>query len=163
MRTSQSMIEIRNSSALQRLSHDGMITVGGEVIAVIEADSLIGVNLRQRTLDHADFQRADLHGADFTRANLLGAHFEDADLSEANFEGAHLWLGDFRGACLRETNLTNASLVGARLQGVDLRRANLHNTELRFACYDETTQWPNDVDPQARGAKLPSQTRSWNL
>ena len=153
------MIEIRNSPTLRRYSDVGWSNVGGQTIVIVEADTLVGADLRQRNLAHADFRGADLRRADFAEARLEGAHFQNADLSEADFEGAHIWGGDFRGAHLRQTNFANASLVGARLQGVDLRDSNLHNTTLRFARYDESTLWPEGIDPQVCGAKLPSQIR----
>jgi uncharacterized protein YjbI with pentapeptide repeats len=72
---------------------------------------------------------------------------------------AALVCADLRGAVLDDVDFSGARFHGARLQGADLRRAGLGSADLMFARYDERTQWPAGIDPQARGARLPRQVR----
>ncbi len=70
--------------------------------------------------------------------------------------GKPLWL---QGAYLREANLSGAilyraNLREARLSGADLRGADLWGANLLDAKHDDTTVWPEGIDPVAAGAVL---------
>jgi uncharacterized protein YjbI with pentapeptide repeats len=90
----------------------------GDVIQVIDADSLQGAYLGA-----IDLRRADLSGADLSGAYLGGADLRWADLSGANLSRADLSEADLSEANLRGADLRGANLSGADLRGVDLRRA----------------------------------------
>lgn len=80
---------------------------------------------------------------------LTGQNFSRSQLDHADLQGQDLHGADFSQAMLTVANFTDA----------DLRGANLAAAELRYARYDEQTLWPDGVDPQERGAKLPWQVR----
>ena len=67
----------------------------GAVLRTVDADTLIGANLRW----------ANLRGADLREANLSGANLSEAYLSEANLRGADLREANLSGANLREAYL----------------------------------------------------------
>ena len=157
------MIQIRNDPALQRWAGDGWVNIGGQVIATVDADSLVTADLREWKLEWADFTGADLRGADLAGADLNCALFCNAALRAASLIGTMVWCTRFHGTLLEGADFTDATLVGAQLQGVDLRGAILQNTILRYAVYDEATLWPPGNDPQEVGARLPSQVRAWKL
>ena len=66
----------------------------GEVIHVVEAETLAAANLAGASLEVADLTGADLSGANMkgaalSVADLIGARLADADLSAANLIGVH--------------------------------------------------------------------------
>jgi hypothetical protein len=75
------MIEIKNKN--------------GDVLFIVQADTLRGADLSWADLREANLRGADLRGADLSRANLRGAYLSRANLREANLRGA-----DLRGAYL---------------------------------------------------------------
>lgn len=156
-----SLIEIKTNSGLRRFEQGVWTDKGGETLLCVLSDTLTGQNFSRSQLDHADLQGQDLHGADFSQADLTAANFTDADLRDTNFRGAALWFVNLHGARLAGADFSGAWMPGAKLHGVDLRGASLAAAELRYARYDEQTLWPDGVDPQERGAKLPWQVREW--
>jgi uncharacterized protein YjbI with pentapeptide repeats len=153
------MIEIRTSPDLERFDGKQMRRVGGEVIATVEAETLVGADLSGLNLDWANLTERELRDANFSHSSLTGANLSQADLRGANFDhavlaGTNLWGANMAGASLNET-----FLAGAHLEGADLRQAHLNTSKLKYARYDETTLWPDNFDPQAQGALLPSQVR----
>ena len=112
------------------------------VLAYLRGVDLCGAFLSGADLFAADLAAADLRGADLGEAHLGSADLSGADLSRANLFGADLSWADLKGAALHGADLRRADLRGARLQGADLHEA----------VYDEYTLWPEDVDPDARGA-----------
>ena len=158
------MIEIKTNSALRTFVEGVWIDSGSSVILAVEADTLVGMDFSRQQLGHADLHGRGLRGANFSCCHLNATNFSGADLREADFQNASLLFVNFCGARLEGTNFNGALLQGAKLQGVDLRLANLAAAELRFARYDEQTLWPKEIDPQERGAKLPSQVREdWQV
>ena len=101
------MIEIKHKNA-------------GNVLKVVDADSLSGADLYG-----ADLYGADLRGADLSGAYLYGADLSGADLSGANLYQADLYKADLTGANLHGANLYQANLSEADLSGADLRGATL--------------------------------------
>ena len=157
------MIEIINSPTLTRWDGKRMNPAGGRVILTVEAATLVGADLSGRRLDWAFLPSADLRRVNFSLSDLSGANLSRANLCGANFERACLMASTLEGVNLSDAYLGCAILAGARLQGADLRFAIFQDTKLRYARYDETTLWPEGFDPQAAGAKLPSQIREWVL
>ena len=155
------MIEIKTNSSLRRFKQGVWTDGGGETLLCVLGDALAGQNFSRSALGHAELQERHLRGANFSQADLTAANFTDADLRHTSFQGAMLWFANFSGTRLDGADFSGAYLPGAKLQGVDLRRTNLAAAELRSARYDEQTLWPEGIDPQERGAKLPSQVREW--
>jgi len=130
------------------------------------------VNLSYVDLNKAALHRATLDGANLSEArlrntDLSGAELHGANLSEARLQGADLSGTDLSKACLRNADLSDANLSEARLQGADLSGADLQGAKLQGAKYnskplhvkrrEETltlkpTQWPQEFDPQSKGA-----------
>ena len=71
--------------------------------------------------------------------DLAGAYLTRADLTGANLAGAYL-----AGANLADAYLAGAYLAGAYLADADLTRVR----------YDQSTRWPDGIDPATRGAVL---------
>ena len=130
--------------------------IKGEVIIVIDGESLVNADLRCVYLRGADLRGADLHGAylrgaDLRRANLQNAYLRGANLRGAILRGANLHGANLSDACLGDANLSDTYLRGAILRGTNLRGANLHGANLRDACLGEA-----DLrDAYLRGADLP--------
>jgi hypothetical protein len=90
----------------------------GEVIKTIDADTLIGADLRR-----ANLRRANLSGANLSGADLIGADLRRANLSGANLSGANLsgaYLSDAKGLdatikmpmyCKWKHGITNGNLI----------------------------------------------------
>ena len=87
------------------------------------------------------FHRPDLSRIDLSEADLRGADLHYVTLTYANLSGADLRGTDFHDTNLRRANLRAADLGGARLLG----------TDLRGACADEYTKWPDGFDWAAAG------------
>ena len=85
--------------------------------------TLVNVNLFESDLSRADLSGADLTGADLENANLYGADLGGADL-------------------------TNTILCGAVLVGADMSGAIVDGTVFCDNVYDESTIWPDGVDPE---------------
>ena len=132
-------------------------------------------NLQNSVLKYADFENADLRGINLNNSNLEGAVLINATLSEAelknvNLSNSALWAVNFEGANLNGVNFKNAQLMKAKLnfvqslKGADFTGADLKETELlgadlsktigltskqlRYAIYDEYTQFPSNIKPQ---------------
>ena len=111
--------------AIEIKNHDG------EVILVVNADTLVGANLSSAylrpiagfSLENADFSNMDLTGVNFEYTDLNGASFYNANLSEANFRGA-----DLTGAYFGKANLSKTTLRNAELRDVNFYEANLFRT-----------------------------------
>ena len=65
----------------------------GEVLHVVEADTL-----QEADLSGLDLRYAYLAGADLYRADLRRSDLRHADLTNANLVNAKVWTADFRGA-----------------------------------------------------------------
>ncbi|MDZ8077867.1 MAG: pentapeptide repeat-containing protein [Nostoc sp. DcaGUA01] len=138
-----------------------------------------GVDLSNINLSNADLTEADLSGAILKNANLINAKLKGAKLKKANLTSVQFgqktslgksnipfintnWLAwnikgaDLTKADLTEADLTKADLTDVKLINADLRGANLllavvnEKTDLTDACYNQATQLPKNVDPEAR-------------
>jgi len=106
----------------------------GEVIKVVDSDTLRWADLHEADLHGADLHEADLHEADLHWANLHGADLHGADLHGADLHGA-----DLRWANLRWANLHEADLHGANLHEADLHGADLHEAGVYVTDFDQWT------------------------
>jgi hypothetical protein len=127
--------------------------------ANLQEANLGGADLQDTDLNEANLQRAKLHEANLKGASLVAAHLEEAYFSGANLKGAILHEANLQRATIREANLeganlSGASLEGAWLHGANLLGANLNGSKFEGACYDGRTCWPDDFEPEGRGAVL---------
>lgn len=157
------MIEIRTSPDLKSYDGKEWRSRGRELLLSVDADSLVGADLRKRRLDFGDLRESDLRNADFSHASLSGVNFSGANLSGASFYKAQMAGARFQGANVAGTDFSEAWMPGTKLQGVDFRSAKVETAKLRFARYDEETQWPEGFDAQERGAQLPHQWKENRL
>ena len=84
-----------------------------EILLSIDAETLVGADLEDAELSHAD---------------LVAENLQDA-----NLEGAELWCADLQYTDLRSAELQYADLEKADLRDADLRGANLEHATLRKA------------------------------
>ena len=157
------MVEIISSLTLKTWNGKEMVTIGGQVILTLEAQTLVGADLSHSKLDYAYLPSTDLRRVNFSYATLHGANLSGANLCGANFERSSMMGVNLEGADLAGAHLCGAYLPGASLGQADLRFAVLEDAKLRYARYDETTVWPEGFDPRAAGAKLYSEVREWQL
>jgi uncharacterized protein YjbI with pentapeptide repeats len=144
----------------------------GEVLRVVEADTLVGAALAGAKLEMADLARSDLRGVqlreaelaaadlggailtrgDLSAANLAGANLEGATLIGVSLAGVNAPAANLAGSDLTGSDLRNARLAGANLAGAELSRSDLRGADLSHgsledatvvgAVYDETTRFP---------------------
>jgi len=81
--------------------------------ALLETESLNGIDVTGANLVAATFDGASLKDAVFRNADLAGVDFGEANLTRADLRESVL-----TGAILRDTNLTAANLTGAEMSGV---------------------------------------------
>ncbi|MEM7345175.1 MAG: pentapeptide repeat-containing protein [Chloroflexota bacterium] len=114
----------------------------------LTSSGFLGFNMREANLPNAKFGGAFLGGVDLYGADLSGANLDKAVLYHVDFTKA-----DLSGATLRSittavgVNFAEANLCGANLKGTDLTLVGL-----RDAYFNNDTQWPEDIDPLAKGA-----------
>jgi len=151
--------------ALELLFRDGVSLTGVDVccdayLSLLDLfDEELGVTLDHSNFDGADLTGADLTTAQFRRATLKGADLREAKLAGASFDFAILANADFSradvagtrfadadlsgailtGANLRGVYLRKASLEGAHLEGADLTEANLYGADLREVKFSQKT------------------------
>lgn len=101
------------------------------------------LNLADRDMRQADFQRAYLSQAVFDRADLSGARFMQAALDYATFCGATLGGASFRGAVAHHADFRCGTGGFSGLSNVDFADADLREIDLS-----------QSVLEKARGAKL---------
>ena len=111
------MIEIKHSET-------------GNVLHIVDADTLQGAILREKDLRYADLHGANLEGADLAKADLSWADLRQANLSRAIINEAKLMGTNLDSACLNKANLTMAFFVMTSMEGADLRNASLVGAQL---------------------------------
>ncbi|GAB5389272.1 MAG: hypothetical protein Alpg2KO_22400 [Alphaproteobacteria bacterium] len=162
----------RGTRALYR--KDGKVLLAGQrdrllIQAVRDRVDLSGIhlvrtNLRDRNLDMAKMDGADLRLSDLSSTRMNSAHLTDADLrrvrlskfyargleaaksdfSEARlfkavFEGSNLTASSFAGARVIRSNLSTCQLAGADFSGAVLKGSNLRDSCLISAGFDGST------------------------
>ena len=93
--------------------------------AHLNAETLLGLEIRDADLAEVDLGFAALSGADLSEANLSRANLSEADLPGADLTAAVLFEADLSRANLSGADLSEANLSGADLSEADLSRANL--------------------------------------
>jgi uncharacterized protein YjbI with pentapeptide repeats len=94
-------------------------------LTISQAETLVGIQLRDRDLTDAYLVGKDLRKANLVWSDLRGTNLSSATLTEAILVDVNL----------QKANLTRAHLNEARLSGADLRKARLFSTDFRHACF----------------------------
>lgn len=102
----------------------------GEVLSIVEAETLQGADLRYSNLYEAQLAQINLNEADLCWANLTGADLRGADLRGANLEFANFRYADLTGADLTGASLRFADLSYATIEGVKLPDGVIHLKEM---------------------------------
>jgi uncharacterized protein YjbI with pentapeptide repeats len=92
--------------------------------------NLSGVNLNYANLKSANLEQSNLFSANLQHADLTIAKLQDAYLNDVKLQNANLQQANLQNAILDGANLQNANLLGANLQNVNLDGANLQNANL---------------------------------
>lgn len=87
----------------------------GEVLSIVEAETLQAADLRYSNLYEAQLAQANLSEADLCWANLCWADLRGADLRGANLEFVNFRYADLTGASLRFADLSRATIEGVKL------------------------------------------------
>ena len=93
-----------------------------------ELPLLVGADLSDVNLSHANLRYSDKVGASMEGANLRGANLTYSDLTGANLRGA-----DLEDACLDNTDLDKADLTGANLMCATFRNTSFNRANLTDA------------------------------
>ena len=127
---------------------------------------LMGVSLKQVSLDGSNLREANLSSANlsnsslkqtnlalvnFNKAVLTQVDFERANLCQANLREAHLKEANFVGANLQKADLSEAYLLNAIFKQADLRNAKLSQEYAYEVYYDEKTIFDDSFDPKQAG------------
>ena len=122
--------------------------VTGEVLRILDADTLVGADLRDDILDCADLRNADLSRAWLQEADLSGA-----DLSGARLDGALMIRTQLDGA-----NLEGAVFTGTRMSdGSPGSGAVLTNSNMR----NVTIEWDEGFPTRVRLGSRWEEVLSW--
>ena len=144
----------------------GLIRDSGPILSLQDADlrkallndaqlpavCLSGASLSEANLSSADLTNGWFEGSLLNKARLSSAKLQNATFIDANLAKADLRHADLRGANLQNANLEgtdlfHANLRNASLHGANLKDANLDEAILKDITYDETTNWPDGLDP----------------
>ena len=118
-------------------------------------ESIEGHDLKERSLNFANFREADLAEIDLRNASLKGANLEGscligANLEKTQFQRAELRNAQFQGAELRNAQFQGAELRNAQFQGAKLGQAKFQGMELDHVEFQGATL----VETKFQGAKF---------
>jgi uncharacterized protein YjbI with pentapeptide repeats len=112
----------------------------GEVLLEIPGRrDLIGANLQNLNLAHADLSNVSLWGAQCDGINLFGARLFRTDFQKASLRGAELAFSYAAGASFRGADLRECSLYRAE---IGLRRSRHASADFTDALVNEATDIP---------------------
>ena len=117
--------------------------------AVLNATNLHGTDLRDADLQGTTMEMVFLFGVDLRGANLRGARLGCQDCNRlsvvmySNLNGT-----DLRGAHFGNSRIYDSVFEEADLRGADLAATRGLPTSLRGALYDDSTRWPERIDPR---------------
>lgn len=111
--------ELRKRYNSGEINFRGIDLSGANLHSII----LLGCDMSNAILSHANLSKANLRiilliGANLRHANLTGADLSDANLTGADLTGADLRGANLTGAVLIETNLNGADLTGTQTKDV---------------------------------------------
>ena len=147
MKTLDYSITLDQDSSLFNLITHSISAPVSLTAADFSAQELVNIDLRDASLCHCSFYKANMATSNLSNVNLRHANFSkaclfnsilcDADLAYANLDHADLYLAKLKGANLAFASLKNATLKNANLVGANLEGADLRNADLRKATFDE--------------------------
>lgn len=82
--------------------------------------SLVGLNMKNNTLDGWDFSGQNLTSTTFERAELATANFAGANLTNVSFAYANLSGANFAGAIFNNTTLTGVDITNTDFRGANM-------------------------------------------
>lgn len=82
--------------------------------------SLVGLNMKNNTLDGWDFSGQNLTSTTFERAELATANFAGANLTNVSFAYANLSGANFAGATFNNTTLTGVDITNTDFRGANM-------------------------------------------
>lgn len=104
-----------------------------------------GASFSRGAYEDADFSSSSLSDCDFVRAKFARCNFSNAKISRAELNRAVFEECNFRGALVDRPSET--TFIKCDLRGADLRDAQVLNMKLRGCSWDETTRWPEGLNP----------------
>lgn len=124
----------------------------GELLLLVEADTLAGQFLEGAKLAGADLAHQDLRKADLQRADLRAADLRGCDLTEAMMLGVIMNGANCCDAQMAAVDMTDCFAKGVNFRGCNLTRPNLRYAKLEesdFTAADlsttEISAWPSWV------------------
>jgi uncharacterized protein YjbI with pentapeptide repeats len=134
------------------------LTSASLIGATLTHATMVGANMGWVVLRYAHMHQVELGGANLPGADLRGATLLRSHLIMANLKWANLVETHLEGANLLRTNaeqavLTSANLTKANLLWTNFTNARLDQVKLADAMYNHHTEWPEDFDPDAAGAR----------
>ena len=140
---------------LQDASFDGAKLAGADLRsanlkdAVLNATSLNGADLRDADLQGTAMELVSLFSVDLRGANLRRARLGCQDCNRVSFlVNSNLNGADLRGAHFGNSFINATAFDKADLRGADLAATRGLPTSLRGALYDDSTRWPEQIDPR---------------
>jgi len=117
--------------------------------AVLNATNLHDTDLRDADLQGTTMEMVFLFGVDLRGANLRGARLGCQDCNRLSV----VMYSNLNGADLRGAHFGNSRIYDSVFEEADLRGADLAATRglpmsLRGALYDDSTRWPEQIDPR---------------
>jgi hypothetical protein len=112
----------------------------GRPLATIDADSLVGADLRNLDLRSAHLEDTRLQNCDFRGSQLMGCQFMRSDLTGSNFSGCHLNQVHFHQAILAGTLLDGITVDWFSFVLVEelMMREATNDTHRELATYGRT-------------------------
>ncbi len=110
--------------------------------------SLANSNFSGQSLNFANFQDADLRYCNFDRCHLEGVDFSNANLEGATFRGATIAYAVMAGADVTLADFANCKMFTSDVTGCRFGRSNLAGSFFRGLWFDDTTTWPEGINPE---------------
>ena len=117
--------------------------------AVLNATRLRGADMRDADLQGTTMEMVLLFGVDLRGANLRDARLGCPDCNRvSSVVSSNLKGADLRGAHFGNSFIAESIFDEADLRGADLAATDGWPRSLRGALYDNSTRWPERIDPQ---------------
>lgn len=107
-------------------------------------NDLSNYSFEKSSLMYCEFKNVKMENTSFENSNLWACKFNGAQTRSVNFEHVNFCDADFKGAKFGR----NTSMIGANLMGADLRETDLTYVKLENALYNETTRFPENMEPE---------------
>lgn len=114
--------------------------------------SFVGSNLRNACLNDSKMIRCDLSKVPMMNALLRRTDLSDSLLVYSSLVGAILDQANLCRADLTGADVAWASFRACKLWGTKMLCSRLDEISLNGATFTQDTSWPNDFDPESKGA-----------